>query len=867
MNKKDIVVVKRDGTKVPYDVSKIKKSIAFATEGTGVSPLQLEATLDQVVKSGIKTSDIQDNIIQHALQLSSKQEPRWINVAGRALAMQQWGNFKLRDKSFRELVQYNIKKGEYTKDLSIYSPDQLDGLGLKIKMERDLEHSHASLVSTQKKYLGKFELNQHMHMVSSMRFGQMSPEATRLNYVTSLYDDLSQRKISLATPFMSNLRKGGNVSSCFTLAIEDDLDSIYDNIKRVAQISKNGGGVGIFLGYIRARGSEVAGNPNAAGSVLQWIKVINDTLVAVNQGGKRKGAGTVALPIWHNDVLDFFEMQLEHGDLRLKSYDVFPQLVMHDAFMIRDLEQRPWVTFCPFEVKNVLGIDVRGLYGDAFEDAYKKIEKAFDAGKLKVATKYDNARDLMKKAMVPMFETGMPYVAFIDTINKLNPNRDDPETYGILNVNLCVAPETQILTDVGYQQISDLVDRDVNVWNGEQFSPVTVVKTGTNQKLVRVVTTSGQELECTEYHKWYIQENGKVVERRTNELSVGDVLISFNLPDGTPVTENRIALIVDEGRFDDTYCFTEHLRHMGVFNGLLTGQCVESYSNTKPDVYAHVCNLCSINLSNIKDMEELARVSRQACRMLEYGIELTNDPTEITKRHNDRFRTIGIGIMGLHDYLAKRNLSYKNLDVIGEISECIEYNAVLESIELAKQYGAFPAFEFSQWKSGEMTKRFKELGCGKYDWDAAQALIDQYGIRHSQLTSPAPTTTTSLVQDCSSSFLPVFDSFFIEENNNGKMVTAAKFLAKHPLGYAKTLPKFDAKEIIDIAAKLQHHIDTGISMELMFDHNKPDFTAKTVWEAIHYAHQKGIKAIYYIRHIKKNSLAAKEDAACESCAS
>lgn len=283
MNKKDIVVVKRDGTKVPYDVSKIKKSIAFATEGTGVSPLQLEATLDQVVKSGIKTSDIQDNIIQHALQLSSKQEPRWINVAGRALAMQQWGNFKLRDKSFRELVQYNIKKGEYTKDLSIYSPDQLDSLGLKIKMGRDLEHSHASLVSTQKKYLGKFELNQHMHMVSSMRFGQMSPEATRLNYVTSLYDDLSQRKISLATPFMSNLRKGGNVSSCFTLAIEDDLDSIYDNIKRVAQISKNGGGVGIFLGYIRARGSEVAGNPNAAGSVLQWIKVINDTLVAVNQ--------------------------------------------------------------------------------------------------------------------------------------------------------------------------------------------------------------------------------------------------------------------------------------------------------------------------------------------------------------------------------------------------------------------------------------------------------------------------------------------------------------------------------------------------------------------------------------------------------
>jgi ribonucleoside-diphosphate reductase alpha chain len=379
----------------------------------------------------------------------------------------------------------------------------------------------------------------------------------------------------------------------------------------------------------------------------------------------------------------------------------------------------------------VLGIDVRGLYGSAFEDAYQKIEAAFEAGKLRVAKKYDNARDLMKKAMVPMFETGMPYVAFIDTINEANPNRDDPETYGILNVNLCV----------------------------------------------------------------------------------------------------------------------------------------ESYSNTKPDVYAHVCNLCSINLSNIKDMDELARVSRQACRMLEYGIELTNDPTAITKAHNQRFRTIGIGIMGLHDYLVKNKLTYKDLDVISEIAECIEYNAVLESIELAKQYGSFLAFEHSQWKTGEMTARFKKDGCGKYDWDYAQTLIDRHGMRHSQLTSPAPTTSTSVYQDCSSSFLPVFDTFFVEENSNGKQITAAKFLAKYPLGYTKTLPKFKAKEIIDVASRLQKHIDTGISMELMFDHNDPEFTAKTVWDTIHYAHQKKCKAIYYIRHIKKNELAVKEEAACESCAS
>ena len=120
MNKKDVVVTKRDGTKEPYDVSKIKKSIAFATQDQGVNPLQLEATLDHTIKNNMKTSDIQDHIIRHALQLASKREPRWVNVAGRALAMQYWADFKLRGKSFYEIVQYNIKKGEYSSELNEY---------------------------------------------------------------------------------------------------------------------------------------------------------------------------------------------------------------------------------------------------------------------------------------------------------------------------------------------------------------------------------------------------------------------------------------------------------------------------------------------------------------------------------------------------------------------------------------------------------------------------------------------------------------------------------------------------------------------------------------------------------------------------
>lgn len=732
---KDIFVEKRNGTKELFDITKIKKSIEFAVTDTKASQLELESKFDQFIKNHIKTSEIQNNVIQHAVQLASPQNPEWLIVAGRAYAMDLWANFKLKDKSFLDIIKYNIKKGDYTKDLlDYYSEDDINYLSQFVDQNRDLSHSYSSLVTVVSKYLGKFELNQHMHMVNAMRFGQQEPEESRIEFVRKLYDLLSLRKISLATPFMSNLRKGGSVSSCFILAVEDGLDSIFDNIKRMAKISKNGGGLGVFLGYIRAKGSSVGSYTNASGSVIQWIKIINDTMVAVNQGGKRKGAATVALPIWHNDILDFLDMQSEHGDVRLKAYDVFPQITVPDIFMQRDLENGKWVTFCPFEVKTVLNIDVRNTYEQAFTDVYLQIEEAFHVGKLKVAKEH-SARELIKLVMRPMFETGLPYVAFTDTINEVNPNKYDDDTHGITNVNLCT----------------------------------------------------------------------------------------------------------------------------------------ESFSNVKSDKYGHVCNLLSINLSNIDNVtksNELGIVARISQKVLDYGIELTNSPDDITYNHNMKYRTIGIGLMGLHDHLAKEFLNYKSLDYIQEIAECVEYNASVQSMEQAKLLGSFDNFKDSMWHSGELTDLFhsRSKTNGKYNWLELQNNINMFGMRNSQLTSPAPTTSTSIYQDSSASVLPVYSAFFSEDNKQGKLLVASKYLSLNPIAYGKTFAKFDAKEIIDIVSALQAFTDTGISMELIFDQNKETFKAKDLWDAIHYAHQSKIKAIYYIRSIKKNETLQKQEADCVGCA-
>jgi ribonucleoside-diphosphate reductase alpha chain len=261
-------------------------------------------------------------------------------------------------------------------------------------------------------------------------------------------------------------------------------------------------------------------------------------------------------------------------------------------------------------------------------------------------------------------------------------------------------------------------------------------------------------------------------------------------------------------------------------------------------------------------MQHLAEVSKIACKILNTGIEMTNHPDEITKAHNNRYRTIGIGVMGLHDYFAREWQSYSNTELISEIFECIEYNAASQSVELAKDKGWFGAFQYSGWKDGSMTSRFKQHGCGKYDWDSLQTQIEIHGIRNSQLTSPAPTTSTSISQDASASVLPIYSPFFSEDNKTGSIKVAARYLKDNPLGYGKTQIKFSAKEIIDACAVMQKFIDTGISMELIFDQNKPDFKAKDLYDAIHHAHKQGLKAIYYIRSVKQKE---QSDEGCVAC--
>ena len=231
-----------------------------------------------------------------------------------------------------------------------YTEEEINELEKAIDISRDMLYDYAGANMFTNRYLLKFkgniyELPQEVFMCIAMLLA--INEEDRVAVAKKFYNALSLKKISLATPILANLRiPKGNLSSCFITAMDDNIESIFYNIDTIAKISKSGGGVGLNISRIRAKDSMVNGYYNASGGVVPWVKIVNDTAVAVNQQGRRAGAVTAALDSWHLDIELFLELQTENGDQRGKAYDIYPQVVLSDLFMKRVEDNLEWTLVC-----------------------------------------------------------------------------------------------------------------------------------------------------------------------------------------------------------------------------------------------------------------------------------------------------------------------------------------------------------------------------------------------------------------------------------------------------------------------------------------------------------------------------------------
>lgn len=898
----------------------------------------------------------------------------------------------------------------------------IDKLNQIINSERDKLIDFFGLKTLERSYLLKdkskniIETPQFMFMRAAIQIHglHLSTDPDDLfNLITSTYDLMSNLYFTHATPTLFNCgRKYPQLSSCYLLQCSDDLEGISKSISDVMKISKWAGGIGINLTDVRADGAIIKSNGGKSNGIIPLCKVLESVARYINQSGLRSGSVACYLETWHYDIYSFIELRRNTGDENLRARDLFLGLWISNAFMRAVESDGPWYLMTPD-----VCVNLTDSYGEQFDQLYYSYVQQ---GKY---VKEIKARELFTKIIESQIETGMPYMLYKDHVNE-KTNQKNLGT--IKSSNLCVAPETKILTDKGYFEISSLKNKDVNVWNGEKFSNVKIIQTGKNKKLIRVNLSNHEYIDCTPYHKFHIYKTkckSEIIE--ASKLEPGMKLIKFDLPtidtneiitspytsglftaDGTyennseetrrcsykshykklcqrhlylldhetkdncfldeddgnciakaylrrpridlygvkkdlaqyldvredleiikgvkrdtvrlncdiaekyyvPINcsidiklrwfaglcdgdgclsindgnksiqissihldflknvrlmlttlgvnpkiqimhekANRIMpdgkggqklfecqtcyrlllssnhlyklnelgfktnrldntcpkpqrdasafitveSIEDLGRKDDTYCFDEPEKHMGIFNGIITGNCSEIVQKSSADEIA-VCNLASICLPKFVEngkynFEKLGEVVRTVVLNLNNIIDLNYYPVPETAKSNFAHRPIGLGVQGLADTYIKMGYPFDSAEASKlnlQIFECIYFNALTKSNELAKKYGYYSSFPGSPFSQGLLQFHLagktvddmdKELA---YDWTNLIESIKEFGTRNSLITTVMPTASTAQIMNNTESIEPVTTNLYVRKVLAGEYIVVNKYLVE-----------------------------------------------------------------------------------------
>ena len=691
------------------------------------------------------------SLVRAAVELTTQEAPKWEFVSARLVMADMYHRLAAREKErgmegFYSKLRYLTDRGLYGKYiLESYSEEEVNALAALIDRERDKLFTYSSLQLVLKRYVihdfdgTLLETPQEMFLGIAMHLAMR--EKDRMRWVKAFYDILSGFKVTVATPTLSNARKPYHqLSSCFIDTVPDSLDGIYRSIDNFAKVSKFGGGMGLYFGKVRATGAPIRGFQGAAGGVIRWIKLVNDTAVAVDQLGMRQGAVAVYLDVWHKDLPEFLQLRTNNGDDRMKAHDVFPAVCYPDLFwrLARDNINAPWYMMCPHEIRLVKGYDLEDSYGAEWESRYYDCVNDDRISKRVIPVK-EVVRLILKSAV----ETGTPFCFNRDHVNRMNPN---PHKGMIYCSNLC----TEI---------------------AQNMSPIDLVSR-------EIVTKDGEE-----------------------------VVVQVTRP----------------------------------------GEFV-------------VCNLASLVLGNINvnDAEELSGVVRTAVRALDNVIDLNFYPVEYAKINNKKYRPIGLGVSGYHHMLAKNGIKWESeehLAFADRVFEQINYAAIEASSDIAAEKGSYLYFQGSDWQTGAY---FDKREYTSEKWTALREKVKAQGMRNSYLIAIAPTSSTSIIAGTTAGLDPVMKKFFFEEKKGAMIPRVAPELSPATYWLYKNAHLIDQSWTVRAAGVRQRHVDQAQSLNLYITN---DFTMRQVLNLYVSAWEEGVKTVYYIR---SKSLEVEE---CESCSS
>lgn len=768
--------------------------------------------------------------------------------------------------------------------------------------------SYALKTNDKQQYLENYE--QHMVIVALYL-------AQGDNYFAlELLDTLMKQIYQPATPTMLNAGRSrrGELVSCYLLSIDDSMNSINYNEGVARTLSKNGGGVALNLSRLRARGESIKDVEGCAKGVIPVAKSLEMSFQYADQLGQRPGAGAVYLNVFHADLPEFLDTKKVNADEGLRLATISTGLIVPDRFMEIAKKNEPFYMFYPHNIHKHYGVHLDDMNMSEMYDTL--------VADTRIKKREGSARDILNQVAKMQLQSGYPYLMFKDNANKVHALKDIGDIH---QSNLCVSGDTKILTkEYGYVDIETVSGQDLHVWNGQEWSKAPIRQTGENQELIRVTLSNGMHLDCTPYHKFYIYDaNENIIEVRAGELQPESRLIEFSLPnendnivimnantlpDGllelqekgvhSQIQDGRIAvkkapIFVERidtlrGRYD-TYCFNESKRHMGMFNSILTGQCVEimqlqevseigNYGeewDIKRDIS---CNLGSLNIANVmddKNMYEAVFAAMKALTAVSNMSHIDNAPGVV--KANDELHSVGLGVMNLHGYLAKNLIPYDS-DEAKEFADvffaAMNYYSILASMHIARKTKTkFKDFEKSEYAKGTYFDKYieqdflpktplvKALFEGmdlptQENWATLTRRVQKHGLYHAYRLAIAPTQSISYVQNATSSVMPIVD--LIERRAYGDMETyyPMPFLDELTAAVYQTAYSIDQMKLIDLISVIQEHVDQGISTILYVNSTT---STRELARLYAYAHHKGLKSLYYTR----NKLLSVEE--CTSC--
>ncbi len=761
-----LTIERSDGSIEQFSREKMRAYLAEFVTGyeAEIDLDDIVAQIEREVYDGIKTSEMA-KLATLVLRSRIETDPAYAIVSARQLnrriAEEAIGNLsdvpkEERTTAYRNAFVRNIKLGVNAKKYDeVLLSFNLEKLSEALEPSRDDLFKYIGIETLHDRYFvriegkGVIETPQMMWMRVAM--GLSINEKEREARTIEFYNVMSQLHFVPSTPTLFHAgTPHPQLSSCYLNIVEDDLKHIFKVYGDNAMLSKWAGGIGTCWSRLRGTGAQLKSSGITSQGVIPFLKIANDVTVAINRSGRRRGATCVYMENWHIDFEDFLELRKNTGDERRRTHDMNTASWVSDLFMKRVQEDGPWTLFSPDEA-----VDLTETYGKKFEELYVKYEEMASRGEIRLFRQL-KARDLWKKMLGMLFETGHPWITFKDPSNIRSPQD-----------------------------------------------------------------------------------------------------------------------------------------HVGVVHS--SNLCTEITLNTSADETA-VCNLGSINypkhvINGIFDEKMVGQTVRTAMRMLDNVIDLNFYPTVEARTSNMRHRPVGLGIMGFQDALYMLNIPFASEECV-EFSdssmEIVSYYAILGSSELARERGSYQSFPGSKWDRGifpvdTIALLEQERGVAidtnrteRLDWNIVRESVHQYGMRNSNTMAIAPTATIANISGSIPGNEPIYKNIYVKSNISGdfvivnphlvldlkkvglwndEMLQAIKYNDGSVVGipnvpvelkmkYKETF-EIDMRWIMKAGASRGKWIDQSQSLNIFFNGT----SGQELSELYMYAWVVGLKTTYYLRSL------------------